>query len=101
MVRAKTLSVFFVGDRVRDRVFDDSTIFIASLTERISFVRKQSKAKRSCKPEVLTRAEIRYKGHGKEMVVRIVRRDTGFLAAVAVLGRVISVIGLIKKLLGL
>jgi hypothetical protein len=48
----------------------------------------------------MMRAEFRYKGHGKEMVVRIVRRETGFLAAVAVLGRVISFLGLIKKLLG-
>jgi len=63
-------------------------------------VRKQSKAERSCKQEVLMRAEFRYKGHGKEMVVRIVRRETGFLAAVAVLGRVISFLGGIKKLLG-
>jgi hypothetical protein len=42
-----------------------------------------------------------YKAQGKEMVVRIVRRETGFLAAVAVLGRVVSVFGVIKKLLGL
>jgi hypothetical protein len=80
--------------------FDDSTIFTGSLAERISFVRKQSKAKRSCKQEVMMRAEFRYKGHGKEMVVRIVRRETGLLAAVAILGRVISFLGGIKKLLG-
>jgi len=48
----------------------------------------------------MMRAEFRYKGHGKEMVVRIVRRETGLLAAVAILGRVISFLGLIKKLLG-
>ncbi len=47
------------------------------------------------------RAEFRYKAQGKEMVVRIVRRETGFLAAVAILRRVISVFGVIKKLLGL
>jgi len=64
-------------------------------------VRKQSKAKRSCKQEVMMRAEFRYKAQGKEMVVRIVRRETGFLAAVAILRRVISVFGVIKKLLGL
>ncbi|MDZ4342474.1 MAG: hypothetical protein U1E51_08600 [Candidatus Binatia bacterium] len=46
------------------------------------------------------RAEFRYRGQGKEMVVRIVRRETGLLAAVAILGRVISFLGGIKKLLG-
>ncbi|MBI2181466.1 MAG: hypothetical protein HYU31_11720 [Deltaproteobacteria bacterium] len=49
----------------------------------------------------MMRAEFRYKAQGKEMVVRIVKRETGFLAAVAVLGRVVSVFGVIKKLLGL
>jgi len=47
------------------------------------------------------KAEFRYKAQGKEMIVRIVRRETGFLAAFAVFGRVISFLGLIKKLLGL
>jgi len=46
------------------------------------------------------RAEFRYKGHGKEMVVRIVRRETGFLAAVAGLERVLALLGMIRKLLG-
>jgi len=50
---------------------------------------------------VLMSAEFRYKGQGKEMLVRIVRRETGFPAAVAVLGRVASLLGMIKKLLGL
>ena len=81
--------------------FDDSTIFTASLVERISFVRKQTNAGRSCNQEVMMRAEFRYKAQGKEMVVRIVKRETGFLAAVAVFGRVVSVFGVIKKLLGL
>ena len=47
------------------------------------------------------RAKFHYKAHRKDMVVRIVRRETGFVAAVAILRRVISVFGVIKKLLGL
>ena len=69
--------------------------------KRDSIMRKRLKATRSCTRDVMMRAEFRYKGQHKEMVVRIVRRETGFLAAVAILGRVISFVGLIKKLLGL
>jgi prophage regulatory protein len=72
-----------------------------NVPKRDSIMRKRLKAKRSCTREVMVRAEFRYKRTQKEPVVRIVRRETGFLAAVAVLGRVISVVGVIKKLLGL
>lgn len=78
-----------------------STIFTGSLAERISFVRKQSKAKRCCKQEVLMNAEFRYRGRQKEIVIRFFKRETGLLAAVPGLGRVLALLGMIKKLLGL
>jgi hypothetical protein len=46
------------------------------------------------------RAEFRYKGRRKGLVIRVIRYETGFPAAFAVFGRVISFLGVIKKLLG-
>ena len=83
--------------------FDDSTIFTALLAERISFVRKQSKAKRSCKQEVLMNAEFRYKGPRRELGFRYTGRERAYLVTVVVLGIVVLLVAVVvaKKMLGL
>ena len=92
------------GPRVdRGSDFDDSTFFAVSFAERISFVRKKSKARGSCKREVLISAMIRCKTQGKEIVVKIVRRKSGSSPIVTFWARVISFLGGIvaKRMLGL
>src|SRR3990172_1404873 len=60
------------------------------MVERITFVQKAPKAKRSCRQEVLMNAENRYKGPRGEICLRYVKRETSFLSAVANLARAIS-----------
>ena len=81
--------------------FDDSTIFIASLTERISFVRKQTNAGRSCQQEVLMNVEFDHDRRRKELVFRLVVSERALVATVAVLKRVLLLLGaVVATLLG-
>ena len=66
-------------------------------------MRKQFKAERSCKQEVLMNAEFRYKGPRREMGFRYVGRERAYLGTVIVFGIVALLVAVIvtKKLLGL
>jgi len=56
---------------------------------------KQSKGKRSRKREVLMSAMIHYKTQGKEMVIKIVRRESGSMMTVTYWAKVVSLIGMV------
>ena len=89
------------SDRGSD--FDDSTIFAGSLAEGISFVRKKSKAKRSCKQQVMVNTEFRFKGPRREMVFRYAGRERAYLVTVIVLGLAVLLVAVVvaKRLVGL
>ena len=74
-----------------------------SFAERISYVKKTLKAKRSCRQEAVMNTEFRYKGPRRELVYRYVGRERAYLATVAVLGIVVLLVGVIvaKRMLGL
>jgi len=81
--------------------FDDSTIFIASLTERIPFVRKKTNAGRSCQQEVLMNVEFDHDRRRKELVFRLVVSERALVATVTVLKRVLLLLGaVVATLLG-
>ena len=64
---------------------------------------KQSKAKRSCKQEVLVNSEFRFKGPRREIVIRFTERERAYLVTVVVLEIVVSLVALVvaKRLVGL
>ena len=103
LLKADEIARILNLSRERGSDFDDSTFFAASMAERISLVRKQSKGNRYCKQELLMNTEFRFKGPRREMVFRYIGREWAYLVTIVVLGIAVLLVAVIvaKRMLGL